>query len=133
MEHLLCSATGAPLEALPQVLSLPTARQRGCVLFCSAATPLESLLTVVRALPTPPLVVLSFPELATSGSRGGLRGLFLREERAVEWAGHLTPSGLMSTYQSLREAGARLQLVSQPGGAVVSDFELAKMAGEVPI
>ena len=132
-EHLLCSATGAPLEALPQVLSLPTARQRGCVLFCSAATPLESLLTVVRALPTPPLVVLSFPELATSASRGGLRGLFLREERAVEWAGQLTASGLMRTYQSLREAGARLQLVSQPGGAVVSDFELAKMAGEVPI
>lgn len=132
MEHLLSSAAGEPLEALPQLLALPPARQRGCVVFCSAATPVERLLTVVRALPSPPLLVLSFPELAEGRARGGLRGLFLREEERVEWAGRLTAPGLLSTYQALRGAGARLQLVSQPEGVAVSDFELAKMAGEVP-
>jgi len=130
LEHLLSSAAGEPLDALPQLLALPPARQRGCVLFCSAATPVELLLTAVRALPSPPLVVLSFPELAAAGARGGLRGVFLREEERVEWAGRLTARGLLATHQALREAGARLQLVSQPEGASVSDFELAKMAGE---
>ena len=30
LEHLLSSAAGEPLEALPQLLALPPARQRGC-------------------------------------------------------------------------------------------------------
>ena len=59
MDHLLSSAEGETLSALPELLNLPVQQQRGVIVFASALTPPDQILTVIDALPSPPLVILS--------------------------------------------------------------------------
>lgn len=128
LEHLLASARGEPLDALPQLLALPAQRQRSCVVFCSAATPLERLLTLTRALSAPPLVVMSFPEASAPEPRGTLERLLFKEEVEALWQGSLSAPELAQRYQTLLSEGVRVALISQPEGRAVSEFELHKMA-----
>lgn len=128
LEHILVSAQGKPLEALPQLLALPTQRQRGCVIFCSAATPLDDLLTVSRSLSTPPLFIMSFPELSQPVLPHPLLKYFLKNEQTVLWEGALKPRELELGYQTLLKEGAKVVLISQPEGRIVTEFELQNMA-----
>jgi hypothetical protein len=128
LEHLLASAKGEPLDALPQLLALPAQRQRSCVVFCSAATPLERLLILTRALSAPPLVVMSFPEASAPEPRGALERLLFKEEVEALWQGSLSAPELAQRYQTLLSEGVRVALISQPEGRAVSEFELHKMA-----
>ncbi len=59
MDHLLSSAEGQTGSALAELLALPPQQQRGVIVFASAQTPIEDLLMVITALPSPPLVILS--------------------------------------------------------------------------
>lgn len=127
LNHLLASARGAPLDALPQLLSLPPQRQRGCVVFCSAATPIEQLLSVSRALTAPPLFVLSFPEPAPHPVTHPILKYLLKRELPHLWEGDLDPQRLLESHQALLQDGARVALISQPEGRLISEFELHNM------
>jgi len=127
LDHLLASADGDLLDALPQLLSIPSQRQRGCVVFCSAATPLDQLLSVSRALSAPPLFVLSFPELYEPPPSSTLLKYLLKEERPLLWEGDLDVRQLEATYHALLHEGARVVLISQPEGRLISEFELHNM------
>ena len=127
LDHLLASADGVALDALPQLLSIPSQRQRGCVVFCSAATPLEQLLSVSRTLSAPPLFVLSFPELREPQAPSSFLKYILKEERPLLCEGDLDVRQLEASYQALFHEGARVVLVSQPEGRLISEFELHNM------
>jgi len=128
IEHLLGSAEAEPLEALPQLLALPPQRQRGCVVFASASSPIDALLQVSRALSAPPLFVLSFPELAEPVQQRALLSYLLKEEQSSLWEGALSAQDLERGYHALIAEGARVLLISQPEGRLVSEFELQRMA-----
>ena len=59
MDHLLQSAVAEPLSALHSLLALPEPQQRGVVIFASVMTPPKTVMKVVHALPSPPLVIFS--------------------------------------------------------------------------
>ena len=59
MDHLLSSAQGESLSGLAELTSLPVQQQRGVIVFASAQSPVQDLLKVINALPSPPMIILS--------------------------------------------------------------------------
>ena len=126
MEHLISSARGATLEALPQLLAIEPQKLRGCIIFASALTPLSRLLELTEALPSPPLIILSMrlDASAQAEQRGGLRELFTkpsqRRSSPLRSVNTSEVSVVVETYEELSALGRPPVLIAQPEGREVS-------------
>ena len=130
LSSLIQSANGVPGSALPQLCALELQRQRGCVVFASAGTSIEVLSKIGRALPSPPTFILSYPHTPKAEERGRWARLFLRDEpRPNERPYALDFAQLHSTYMRLMAEGSAASLIAQPEGRMVSELELAQIAG----
>jgi len=130
LNSLIRSADGVPGSALPHLCALELQRQRGCVVFASAATPVEVLSKIGQALPSPPTYILSYPHAPKSAERGRWARLFLRDEAHTgERPYALDFTQLQATYMQLMSEGSAATLVAQPEGRVISELELAQIAG----
>ncbi len=140
MNHLMSSVNAEPLSSLPELLALPAQQQRGVILFASALSPTETIMSAASALPSHPLVILSLPfqmsEVDTTLSPWWtklFKALTTQEER-------LSIESLQRVVETVEQLSATREplLIAHPSGrlitrGVLNDLSLKTVDGSLTL
>jgi hypothetical protein len=128
MNHLLKSAHAHPQSAFPLLKNLDYQRQKSCLIFASALTPLADLQSIQQSLPSPPTFILSYPNQKTFTKSKKYRSKLLKVHPTHNYVDHNMYydqlNAITSLQDSLVQKGSHVMIIIQPSGRILSALDI---------
>jgi hypothetical protein len=126
---LLIDSSNATMgSAFDQLLALPQSKQRGCLFFLSAEKEvIEFAISAAKSLPSPPIFVLSMGDRDFETKPDTIWYRLKIKEQPSKINSGVSPTDLISAYQTLLSYGKIIHIFAQPEGRLWSTFELESL------